>query len=150
MTTRIRVETSATLKDGNEIVITQIGRHHPAGSSGSRKEWNSATRIYVSEHGETVYDDLQNRFGRPVNSYRIAVKEALELIDVEDPKMRWSQKAGCSCGCSPGFILRESDNSGMKRLVGEDGYTPIDVYVRITKGALGESKSRNIFTKEGE
>lgn len=144
--TQNRVETSLTLKDGNDVVITQLGRSF----RGNRTEWNSGTRIYVSEHGETVYDDLQNRFGRPVNSYRKAVSEALESIGIKDHKLRWSQNAGCSCGCSPGFILRKSDGSGVLRWFAEDGYTPIDIYVRIAKGALGESESRNIFTKDGE
>jgi hypothetical protein len=33
------------------------------------------------------------------------VINALARIGVEPMSMRWTQKAGCSCPCSPGFVL---------------------------------------------
>lgn len=29
----------------------------------------------------------------------------LEKLGAPDAKIRWSQKMGCACGCSPGFIV---------------------------------------------
>ena len=72
---------------------------------------------YVWPKGETVMENLQNRRIRPVDAYREAVNEVLQTLAkgmpawqaklVLDKKPRWSQKAGCSCGCSPGFLLSE-------------------------------------------
>jgi hypothetical protein len=141
-----RSTTSVVLEDGKTVEIMQLKRRPPYSKYGSMKEWNSGTRIYVSEVGESVFENLENRFGRPVKEYRAAVLEALKSIGITDHKVSWSQKAGCSCGCSPGFILRVKE--GVVRHVAEDGFTPVDIYVSIATGSLGESTSRNIFTKE--
>lgn len=68
---------------------------------------NRATRLYVWIKDETIWENLQNRRVRPYTVWRKeivpTVLQALELP--ADTKVRWSRKAGCSCGCSPGFIL---------------------------------------------
>jgi hypothetical protein len=143
-----RMTTSVVLEDGKTVEIMQLKRRPPYSKYGSMKKWNSGTRIYVGEVGESVFENLNNRFGRPVNEYRAAVLEALTSIGITDHKVAWSQKAGCSCGCSPGFILRVKE--GVVRHVAEDGFTPVDIYVSIAAGSLGESKSRNIFTASSE
>jgi hypothetical protein len=142
-----RTTTSVVLKDGKTVEIMQLKRRPPYSKYGSSmKEWRSGTRIYVGEVGESVFENLDNRFGRPVKEYRAAVLEALTSIGITDHKLAWSQKAGCSCGCSPGFILRVKE--GVVRHLAEDGFTPVDIYVNIAAGSLGESASRNIFTEE--
>ena len=60
--------------------------------------------MYVSPKSESVFANLVNRFSRPVKLYRAAMKQALSDLGV-DAKAYWSQRAGCSCGCSPAFIL---------------------------------------------
>lgn len=65
-------------------------------------------RVYVWEHNETVLQNLFNRRSRPCREYRPIVLEVLkERYGITDPtKVKWSQKAGCACGCSPGFIVK--------------------------------------------
>lgn len=65
------------------------------------------TRVYCWPSKETVLENVQNRHGRPVELYRRELLPALfERINLPSTtKATWSQKAGCSCGCSPGFIL---------------------------------------------
>ena len=68
------------------------------------------TRIYVFPKGETVLANLENRHQRPYNVYRKEVIPAvLEHLGTPDAKVSWSQRAGCSCPCSPGFVIKEGD-----------------------------------------
>lgn len=69
-------------------------------------------RIYVNPTGETVLANLANRRSRPYNEYRklfpqIRAELAEQGYDLpETAKISWSQYAGCSCPCSPGFIVQ--------------------------------------------
>ena len=47
------------------------------------------------------------RRNNPFKDYREQVlPKAFPLLGLPaDTKVRWSQKAGCSCGCSPGFVI---------------------------------------------
>lgn len=46
------------------------------------------------------------RWNNPFRDYRKLLPEVFEKLGLpKTTKARWSQKAGCSCGCSPGFIL---------------------------------------------
>lgn len=65
------------------------------------------TRIFVWVKNESLSENLMNRRNRPVTEYRKLVKEVLESLQV-DGKISWSQHAGCTCACSPGFILHDS------------------------------------------
>ena len=65
------------------------------------------TRIYVFPTGESVMENLVNRRARPHSVYR---KEVLPKLFAQlgwdaGTKVKWSQYAGCSCPCSPGFIV---------------------------------------------
>ena len=68
------------------------------------------SRIYVWEEGESVIENMQKRQQRPVTYYKqIAVPAALVAMGAMPfCTVRWSQKCGCSCGCSPGFIVSGS------------------------------------------
>lgn len=75
-------------------------------------------RIYIWPKGESIMENLQNRRDRPHTAYR---KEVLPTVFQKlglDPatKVRWSQYAGCSCPCSPGFIVE----SYPAELIGRD------------------------------
>ena len=65
------------------------------------------SRIYVWPEGETILDNLRNRRMRPYNAFRkkIIPNVLTHMGWPADTKVRWSQKAGCRCGCSPGFIV---------------------------------------------
>ena len=66
-------------------------------------------RIYVSVSEESIAENLMNRRNRPVDEYRKIVKAAFAEVGVEDTRFGWSQNAGCSCACSPGFISKASE-----------------------------------------
>jgi hypothetical protein len=93
-----------------------------------RAKGGQKTKVYIFESGENILDNLANRHSRPHVAYR---KEVLPLVkewlktnqpEVEDLEVTrsisWSQKCGCKCGCSPGFIL--------------DYYGCHDIYVTIS------------------
>lgn len=63
-------------------------------------------RIYVWPEGENIAHNLLARHNRPYNVYKAEVLPQLtKALGIEgDLTYKWSQKAGCSCGCSPGFI----------------------------------------------
>lgn len=71
------------------------------------RERSRKMKIYVWPEGETLIDNLENRRSRPFNIYRKEViPQVLAQLGVPaDAKVRWSQRAGCSCPCSPGFIV---------------------------------------------
>lgn len=64
-------------------------------------------RIYMDPKGENMLDNLMNRRTRPYKEYKRAALACLEenSVDTTKIKLRWSQYAGCSCPCSPGFIV---------------------------------------------
>lgn len=71
-----------------------------------RTELTKKTRVYVwSDAPFDVLEDLENRRRRPHQVYRPLTLDALRQIGLTDIKLNWSQNAGCSCGCSPGFIV---------------------------------------------
>jgi Ni,Fe-hydrogenase I small subunit len=65
------------------------------------------TRIFISNECESILQMIQLNNVRPYTAYKKeiipSVLKTLELP--EDTKVRWSQNAGCACGCSPGFIV---------------------------------------------
>lgn len=140
-----RTVTPVVLANDLFVEVHQLKRTAPWTTKyGDRRDWLKGTRVYVDEVGETILDNLRDRNGRPTKAYKTAVLEALKHIELEGYRVCWSQRAGCGCGCSPGFILRSPDNKGVVRHFAEDGYTPVDIYVKIAKGDLGESKSRDL------
>lgn len=69
------------------------------------KEFNAAPRMYVSVKDESLLDNLVNRKRRPYNIYKTLIhsSDLGEVLNLS--RLSWSQHAGCSCPCSPGFIL---------------------------------------------
>lgn len=66
------------------------------------------SRAYVFIENESILDNLNNRRNRPNAIYKEIVAKAFAVIDMNQDttgKLRWSQNAGCSCACSPGFIV---------------------------------------------
>jgi len=75
-------------------------------SAGEKRQ--KKARIYFSHQGESVITNLVERRSRPTFVYKNFFPQVLEYMKLkpEDYKFVWSQKAGCTCGCSPGFILQ--------------------------------------------
>jgi hypothetical protein len=96
MDTRKRLEFNVP---GASVLV--IERHHSY-----ERGWNKAPRMYVDASEQfNVIEDLMNRHRRPYATWRKAVRKALAGVNIDLSKMAWSQKAGCSCPCSPGFVL---------------------------------------------
>lgn len=85
-------------------------------------------RLYVCIQKETILENLQNRHYRPYTLYKKFVipeliKQCPELVDA---KFSWSQKCGCSCGCSPGFIIRNKSY-----ILDKDRYRRCNYFVTV-------------------
>lgn len=85
-------------------------------------------RMHVFHEGEPIIpDNLINRHYRPYELYRKVILPVVkEVLDIDDDiKFEWDQRAGCSCPCSPGFIIKGYYNNidvlvnGMPRTVEE-------------------------------
>lgn len=83
----------------NIIVKEVTSRPHELGESTKK------TRVYFFVDGENVIENLQKRRSRPYNEYRKLLPEVLSMVGIKPQKGNWNQRAGCSCPCSPGFIL---------------------------------------------
>jgi hypothetical protein len=70
---------------------------------------NAHGKIYFNIKCETVFENLTNRRTRPYNEFRKFIPSILEslALDIDPKNFRWSQKAGCDCGCSPGFVDKD-------------------------------------------
>jgi hypothetical protein len=66
------------------------------------------TKIYIFIKNETLIQNLLERHSRPNKEYKKQIIPTLikDGILPSDAIVTWSQKAGCSCGCSPGFIVK--------------------------------------------
>ena len=68
---------------------------------------SNKNRIYIFNSGETIIENLVERHYRPVEFYKQVIIPHLIAQGFlnKDSDIKWSQKAGCSCPCSPGFIV---------------------------------------------
>lgn len=67
--------------------------------------------MYVFHTNEDIVDNLFNRHNRPNVQYREQIlPEVCKSLDIpNNVKFTWSQKAGCKCPCSPGFLISDPD-----------------------------------------
>jgi len=79
--------------------------------SDKTKSWgpDAHGKIYFGIKDESLIDNLYNRRTRPYNEFRKMLPDVLKAagLDIDPKNFRWSQKAGCGCGCSPGFVDKE-------------------------------------------
>jgi hypothetical protein len=75
-------------------------------------ESDRSGRIYFWPNKENVIENMRDRGLRPHQVWRKMLPIVLEKAK-KDAKLaesaKWSQNAGCSCGCSPGFIVPDLD-----------------------------------------
>lgn len=76
------------------------------------------TCIYVFFSDEDVLSLIKTRYSRPHKAVKTHfMTEILMLAQLPtDTKMSWSQRAGCSCGCSPGFVINDERVSRGKEI----------------------------------
>lgn len=87
------------------IAVEKNDRRFPK-TTRQRREYLSKPRLYMSHRNESMVENLLNRRSRPTAVYRELLPEIFEKLGLPaTTKARWSQKAGCGCGCSPGFII---------------------------------------------
>lgn len=101
-----------------EDLVTGGMERPPYGTKGENAENDKAWRKY-----NRIELKAMRAFAEPIAAHYGA------------DKISYSRKAGCSCGCSPGFIL-----TGRHDLVGKD------VYVRVYEG--DEAAARAAITEE--
>ena len=76
------------------------------------KETNRKTsRVFFFVDNETVFENLLNRRQRPYDAYRTLLPGVFKKAKIDPVKASWRQNAGCSCGCSPAFVL--DDDNGL-------------------------------------
>jgi len=111
-------------------------------SYGYPTHYHGAPRMYVSVVDETVMDNLANRKRRPYNVYKTLIHSS-DLASVLDlGELRWSQRAGCACGCSPGFILNKQT---ITHKGGADIYY-FDIWVTLENApAVDETKPARVL-----
>jgi hypothetical protein len=75
---------------------------------GTWREQNSKSHLSVHMLGESIWDNLMNRRNRPTKIWKMVGETAMASIQMPEElfaKMYWNQRAGCSCGCSPAFVM---------------------------------------------
>jgi hypothetical protein len=75
------------------------------------RAWRDGTKAIVAERLSELASKLGTKVGPSVG-------------ELSSAKVTFSYKAGCSCGCSPGFIL-----DGRVK----DGYAPADIFLSLEK-----------------
>jgi hypothetical protein len=91
-----------------EVELREKVKHPNESWSEFQKDRNKKGRIYVWPTGESIMENLMYRRSRPHTAWKKCLPLAFEAVGLDrDTKCGWSQKAGCSCGCSPGFVLRD-------------------------------------------
>jgi hypothetical protein len=103
-----------------------------------RDKRHTKTRVFFFPRGETIMENfLSGRFNRPYDLYRMLLPEVYRRSGLyiagmmPSVKAYWSQRAGCSCPCSPGFII--------------DFVAGYDVFVTVSQSEDAQSMS---FPKE--
>lgn len=76
-----------------------------------RERKRTTAHLYIFPTGESIVENLLNRRERPYKQWytlipQILKKAGLSAEEIKGVNASWSQKCGCSCGCSPGFKLK--------------------------------------------
>lgn len=87
------------------LIVTKIKNQKNTGKDAAR-----ATRVYLFLERESILDNLDSRGCQKVHKIRRDILPVLvaSAPEMQGMKFNWSRTAGCSCGCSPGFIVRDS------------------------------------------
>jgi hypothetical protein len=128
-------------------IITSAGTVRIRERESTVRGWKNKPRIYATQPSLDIAEDLMNRTRRPFRQWRKLVITALEEsgLGIDTTRMGWDQHAGCSCGCSPGFVL-DNHNSVV---VGDMGFHNYDVYVVMPEGTptVDETKAPRLLVE---
>lgn len=86
-----------------KIVKTQVRGRDTRG-----EDRGKIPRLSFWLQGQNVIENLVNRGNEPWKLVKPLLKDVFEANDLtvaESGKVKWNRKAGCQCGCSPGFKL---------------------------------------------
>lgn len=79
----------------------------------SYASYHSKPKLHIFIKDWNVIEDLQGgRWNKPHTEFKkqvLAVALTQAGLDPKIVRANWNQKAGCNCGCSPGFILSSTD-----------------------------------------
>lgn len=106
-----------------EVKLIQNNKRAP----GQKWKPTPKTRVYFFPQGESLIESLMQRRTRPYNEYRKLIPGILQDLGVTQDEFSrlsigWRQNAGCSCGCSPGFIV----DGWSAKLSGFDVYVTLE------------------------
>jgi len=96
-------------------------------ASGRLGGYDGKSRVYIFPEGESL---LENFFvGRHTRPYEVWKKEVIpqlwsDLGVPEGTKVAWRQRCGCTCRCSPGFIVQG-------RMLRNASGDPADLYINV-------------------
>ncbi len=88
------------------MFIKQI-TFRPCSGRGTKGRGRNKARVYIHTSGESLAENLMGRRTRPYNVYKKELLPKLAQLlglNLDELDLRWSQKAGCTCSCSPGFV----------------------------------------------
>ena len=98
-----------------EIKVVKTERRQASRWDKYARRWNGEERRYVTRKSrlyvwpsdwDVMEDFAGGRFANPVKAFRLALPEIYRQLGIpEGTKAVWNQYAGCSCPCSPGFVL---------------------------------------------
>lgn len=90
---------AAQVRSGELIALTQLDLAPPRRTTKAKcNRQRSLPRVYLTREPEG--GDLTPR------ARRAALAKILERLGSPSVRPRWTQTAGCTCACSPGFVLR--------------------------------------------
>lgn len=97
MTTKTRPTLEyVTEVDGHKVTVVLRPRRWE-----TYRQYNASPRLYP-DFEESLFDNLVNRRSRPIALLGRVARQALKQLELPGT-LRWSQYAGCSCPCSPGW-----------------------------------------------
>lgn len=87
---------------------------------GKRERGDTKLLVHFSRMGQTVLENLEERHIELTDLFRYKWAEIFRLAGREDLvtalangliKVKWDQYAGCSCPCSPAFVVKSKDKN---------------------------------------
>lgn len=98
-----------------KIETVTVNKHEHMQAYRRNAHAHAKARVYFWPKGETIVQNLLERHARPYNEYRKLMDEVIARAGLDEwrklERASWSQYAGCSCPCSPGFVL---EGEGMR------------------------------------
>lgn len=138
MPTRIDLDTATEIAVEDRTLRLRIRR---STDTYGRTAYGRKARLYVSVpdtmatpafHDDEAWKAFRKEQIRNMRRY---VPGILAELGIENARVRFSQKAGCGCGCSPGFIV--------------DGFTGRDIFATDLETArAAEAKAREAKVRE--